>query len=358
MLEINCSFGGGQVIRTALALSTITGIPFQATNIRKDRPKPGLKPQHLTCIEALKQICEPEIKGNELGSMDLAYYPNKLKLQNLNIDIGTAGSITLVMQSLLLPFIVGHKRAKIKITGGTCGFGQMPIEYFKEVLIPHLEKYTKFLKISLLKRGYFPKGQGAVEFTIDPKFRIKNYDDFDDFFLAEKERTKINLINQGHLIQIKGIAHASNDLEKARVVERMAKNAKLILKSMNCPVHIQQEYQETASTGTGITLYSVHSMDKNDINFINPIKLGADVLGKKGKKAEKVGEECARELMRIIKTKVPVDKHLADNLIPFLAVFGGQIKVEEITNHTKANIKVCEMFLKKKFEIKNNIISC
>ncbi len=349
MIELDGSKGGGQIIRTALALSTITGRPFKAINIRKSRPKPGLKPQHIAAIKALKELCNAEVKGDELGSSELYYYPKEIEPKDLDIDIGTAGSITLLMQSLILPAMLCGKQMKVSITGGTCGLGQMPIEYFQNVFFPHIKKYTKDFQVNLIKRGYYPKGKGVVEFIIKPEYKVGN---FDEFIEKNKETfKKIFLIEQGHLLQIKGVSHASFDLESKKISERQARAATLNLKKLGCPINIRQEYQKALSTGTGITCYAICSIDHEEIDFDNPILIGADSFGKLGKTSEKVGNECARELIRAIRSKAPVDKHLADNLIPFMAIFGGEMKVEEITNHTITNIEVCELFLEKKFEV-------
>ena len=173
-----------------------------------------------------------------------------------------------------------------------------------------------------------------------------------------KDAPKINLTEQHNLIQIKGISHASLDLQKAEVAERQAKAAKIILNKFNCPIQIRTEYSDTLSTGSGITVWAIFSKNPEEIDFNNPIILGADALGEKTKRSEEVGKESAEKLVKEIESKAPVDSHLADNLMPFLALFGGRIKVSKITGHTLTNIYVCEQFLGKIFEVdkENNII--
>lgn len=330
--------GGGQIVRTSLALSTITQKPFEVTNIRKGRPKPGLKNQHLFCIKALEQLCNAETEGADLGSTYLKYIPEKIKPQTLSIDIGTAGSITLLLQSLLIPSILADSKVRLKITGGSDVIWSPSFDYLNNVIIPQIRKYAD-IETSLLKRGYYPKGGGKVDIKIKPKFNLETI----------KEAPKINLLEQHSLIQIKGISHASIDLQKANVAERQAKAAKLYLNKLNCPIQIQTQYQETLSTGSGITLWAIFSKDPDEIDINNPIRLGADALGERGKRAEQVGKEAADRLLNEINSKAPVDKHLADNLIPFIALFGNKIKVSKITNHTLTNIYVCEQFLGRMF---------
>lgn len=362
MLKIDGSHGeaGGQIIRTALALSTLTGKSFEASNIRKGRKTPGLKAQHLHCIKALEQLCNAKSGHAELASEKLIYEPGKIRGKTINIDIGTAGSISLLLQSVLLPSFFTDKKIKINITGGTSGKWAMPYDFFAQVLIPQLKKFCKKINVSIIKRGYYPAGGGKIEIEITPEYKLSEFKDFNEFQNHLKENApKIDLTQQGHLIQIKGISHASTKLQKANVAERQTSSAKLILNKLNCPVQIQTEYAETLCPGSGITLWAIFSKDQEEIDFQNPIRLGADALGERGKPAEKVGQEAATKLLKEIESKTPVDSHTADNLIPWLSLFGKQIKVSQITSHCRTNIWACEQFLGKIFEIneKENIIT-
>ena len=219
MININGNYleGGGQIVRTALALSTLTGKPIKINNVRKGRSKPGLKPQHLTAVKTLQELCNATVKGDSLGSEYLEFTPGKLKFHNLNIDIGTAGSITLLLQALLPVVIFADKKMTVKITGGTDTKFSQPIDYFTNVFLPHLNKYADF-ETSLEKRGYYPKGNGKFVIKIKPKHSINSYKDFNSFLKEVKEETdSINLLEQGNLLVIKGVSHASKDLMKARI---------------------------------------------------------------------------------------------------------------------------------------------
>jgi len=349
MIELDGSYleGGGQIVRTALALSCITQKPFEVTNIRKGRKKPGLKNQHLFCIKALEELCNAKTGHAKLGSEKLRFLPGKMKPKTLSIDIGTAGSISLLLQSLLIPTIFANSKTRIKITGGTDVSWSPQFDYLTNVILPQLRKYAD-IETSLLKRGYYPKGGGTIEIKIKPKFNLENLE----------EAPKINLTEQHNIIHVKGISHASTDLQEANVAERQAKSAKLILSKLNCPIQIRTEYCQTTSTGSGITLWAIFSKDPEEIDILNPIRIGADILGERGKRSEEIGKQAADKLLKEIESKAPVDQHLADNLIPFLALMGGKIKTSEITNHTLTNIYVCEQFLNTKFEIdkENGII--
>ena len=169
------------------------------------------------------------------------------------------------------------------------------------------------------------------------------------------------MLEQHHLIQIKGVSHASRNLESARVAERQAHSAQAILgKKYNAPIKISSEYQDTLSIGSGITLWAIFSKNKDDIDENNPIRLGADALGEQGKKAEIVGEEAAKNLIKEIESKAPVDRHLADQILPFMALVNGSIKTSEITNHCRTNIYAIQQFMGEVFKVdeENKIIQC
>ncbi|MBS3112983.1 RNA 3'-terminal phosphate cyclase [Candidatus Woesearchaeota archaeon] len=357
MLYIDGSYneGGGQILRTALALSTLTGTPFEMQHIRKGRKDSGLKNQHLHCIKVLQKYCNAKIGHAILGSNKILFIPGKIKGGKVEIDIGTAGSITLMLQSLLLPALFADKKTIFKIKGGTDVSWSPQIDYLNNVILPHLTKYAE-IELRIIKRGYYPKGGGEIEIKIRPKHQLSNYSNFleliDDFRI---NKPQFDLLNQGQLLQIKGISHASQDLENARVAERQANSARLELAKLDAPINIHTEYCETLSQGSGLTLWARFSL-KQETDFDNPILLGADMLGTKGKSSENIGEECAQKLISEIKSQAPVDEYLADNLLPFLAINGGSIKTSKITPHTQTNMWVIEQFLGKMFKVEGNVI--
>jgi len=339
MIKLDGSYceGGGQIVRTALALSALTGKPFEAESIRKGRCDSGLKAQHLYCIKSLQEICNAKTNDVSEGSEYLSFAPGNLKAKNLDVDIGTAGSITLLLQSLLLPCMFADRKTRLAIIGGTDGKWAMPYDYFANVFVPQIREYAA-IDVKVIKRGYYPKGGGKVEVGIKPKYDATGYKDFSSFWNHLKSEGKqITLMERGELMQIKGISHASKNLQKADVSERQAKTAELILKKYGCDVDIRAEYCDTLSDGSGIALWA---KSENAI-------LGSDGLGERGKKAEKVGEDAAKSLMKEIDSNAAVDKYMADNMLPFIALFGGKIKASEITNHCRTNMYVIEKFLGK-----------
>jgi RNA 3'-phosphate cyclase len=350
MIKLDGSYGegGGQIVRTALALSTALQKPFEVGNIRKGRKDSGLKAQHLTCLKALEQLCNAKFSDVGIGSTNLRYIPGEVKARKVEVDIGTAGSITLLLQSLLIPCFFANHPVILKIQGGTSGKWQMPFDYFENIFIPHLRKYAD-ISAKLHKRGYYPRGGGSVELRINPMYSLEN----------RNKAPKIDLVEQGTLTQIKGISHASKHLQKANVAERQTDAAKSALSELGVNVDIRTEYCATSSLGSGITLWAVFSKNMEPTEF-NPSIIGSDVIGEKGKPAEEVGADAAKMLVKEIQSNAPVDECLADNLIPFLAMFGGIMKVSRISKHTETNIYVAEQFLGKIFEIdeKENIIYC
>lgn len=347
--------GGGQIIRTALALSSLTGQPFRAKNIRAGRKDAGLKAQHVHAIKALQTLCNAKADGVEIGSQELLYIPGKINAKNHTIDIETAGSITLLLQAVLLPCIFGNKTHTLTIKGGTDVQWSMPIDYFTNVLIPQYRRYAQ-IEVKLLKRGYYPKGGGEVEITIKPEIKRNEFETF-EAFTAMLTHKAIKLEEQGTLMTIKGISHASTNLQEARAAERQADAAKQALSHLNVPIEITSSYSETLSTGSVITIWAIYSTNTNDIDIHNPIRLGADALGEPHKPAEQVGREAANKLLEEIKNKSPVDSHTADNLVPLMAISKpSTIKTTKITSHTKTNINTSEKFVGNIFEIKENTI--
>jgi len=251
--------------------------------------------------------------------------------------------------------LFADKKIKLRISGGTDVKWAMPYDFLKDVFIPQLKRHAD-IELNLIKRGYYPRGGGEIEIKIDQKYKLSDFDKFEEFWeFLKKDAKKIELIEKGSLQQIKGVSHSSKSLENDFISERQAQAAKLILSKYKCPISIRTEYCDTYSPGSGITLYAIFSEELN----VNPIILGADALGEKTKTADIVGKEAADKLTEQIDSGAPVDEHMADNLIPFLGLFGGRIKVSEITKHTRTNIYTTEQFLGRIFRIdeKSKIIS-
>jgi len=327
-VEIDGSYGegGGQILRTAVALSVITGRPVRIRNIRANRPNPGLRTQHLHGILALKELGNARVKGARVGSTRLEFIPGKVEPKHVRVPIRTAGSITLVLQALLpaMAFVGGS----FEVTGGTDVPWSPPVDYLKHVTLFALEKMGVKVELEIKRRGHYPKGGGLVVGRVEPW----------------ENREPLVALEWKRIERFSGISHATN--LPAHVAERQAKSAGERLRNLyNVPVDIETEVSRSLGPGSGIVVWA--ETDK--------LRLGGDALGKRGKPAEAVGREAADELIGALTTRAAVDKFLGDQLIPFMAFAGGEVKVAEITNHLVTNVWVVEQFLGKVFEVEGEV---
>ncbi|MEM5772622.1 MAG: RNA 3'-terminal phosphate cyclase [Candidatus Aenigmatarchaeota archaeon] len=326
MILIDGSEGWGQVLRTSIALAALTLKPIKVINIRASRPKPGLMPQHLMGIKVAAEFCDAEVFGLEYGSMEVEFKPRKLDVKDKTIDIGTAGSISLLLQTLTPMLAFAKKQVSLEIIGGTAGLGSPTIEFLQHVTFPILSKLSLPLpEIEVLKQGFYPRGGGRVKITFRPT----------------KLLTSVNLTNPGKVLAIKGISVAGSLPES--IALRQAEAAKQALSKITENIQIQHYSAATYSQGTSITLWAE---TENSI-------LGSDNLGKRGVRAEDIGREAAQALIKSIESKAALDKFMSDQIIPFLALAHGKssVTVEEITQHCLSNISVCEKILGCKFSV-------
>lgn len=328
MILVDGSNAGGQLVRTACALSAITKEPFKITNIREARPNPGLQIQHMEGIKSIAELCNAETKGLELNSKEFDFYPKKLEAKDLKIKISTAGSIGLVLQAVLLVTSQLDKSIKIEIEGGaTWGKWAPPVLYLEKVLFPLLKEETE---IKILRDGFYPKGGSRVEVLTKPL-----------------KPNPIEILERSEIKEIKGFSIASKSLKKAKVAERQTKTAKeLVKQKFNRELNIETKYVDSISPGSGVLIY---------VKTENSI-IGGDSLGEIKKPAEDIAKEAVKNLI-FEYANGAVDRHAADMLLPYMALSSGKIQTSEITNHIKTNIPVIEKFLPVKFEIKDRIIS-
>ena len=325
MLQIDGSVGegGGQIIRTAIALAAITGKEVEITNIRANRPKPGLSAQHLHAVKAVERLSGGKTEGLALRSTRLQFSPETLKGFTGEIDIGTAGSITLLLQCLIPVALFADSETSVRITGGTDVNWSPPIDFYLNVFLPALRVMDCDVRVDLKQRGYYPKGGGLVAVHIKPTEHLKG------FAVPKPEHEEI----------IQGVSHSSG--LPAHVAERQANAAKQTLKEAGYDTKIKMETEERTkrTTGSGITLWSGYK--------------SGSALGERGKRAELVGEEAAQNIVTVLASAATVDVHLADQLVPYIALAKdkSEIRVWEMTKHLETNIYITQQFLDVEFEI-------
>ncbi len=359
MIELDGSYGegGGALVRTALALSVLTGKEFSVKNIRAGREQGGLKAQHLQAIMALKQFCNAETNEVQVGSTELWFKPGKMKRGIFSIDIGTAGSISLLLQALVLPSMFAPGKVTWNITGGTCGKWQAPIDYIQNVLVPQLQRFVEKIEVKIMKRGYYPAGGGMVRVEITPRFSLATYDSFEAFYEELPFKVpKIIFSAQGKLEQIRGVVDVSSSLQEKEVGERIQHAVESSLKQYNVPVTVRVEYASALSPGGNVTLWALYST-KGKVDVDNPVILGADVILEKEKTAEQMGKQASEKLQKELNAGVPVDHYITDQIIPFLGLLpGSKMAVKELTPHARTNVYVAEKFLPIAFKEEENVI--
>ena len=317
-----------------------------------------MKPQHLTAIKALQNMSNSKSSEIQLGTTELWFQPGKIKGGDYTIDIITAGSITLLLQSLLMPILFASSKINLTIKGGTCGKWQASVDYLQHLLLPQLKRFVKDINIRIVKRGYYPKGGGEVEIQISPKIKLDRFNDIEKF-LSEltKQIEKIELIEQNKLEQIRGIVNLSEELTNKQIDERIINSAKNLLTDKKIPINISSETRKTLSIGGELLLWSIHSNYKGEVDQINPVRLSGDALIENNKSPEQVAKEAVIEILEEINKDSAVDKHLTDQILQFMVLLpSSKIKTSEITKHTKTNIYVLEKFFEVKFIEKNKEI--
>lgn len=342
VLEIDGSYGegGGQILRTAIALSAVTGKSCKISNIRANRRVPGLRAQHLTALNAIGKLCDAEIRGNELGSTEVMFSPKEIRGGSLSLNVGTAGSTALVMQAIMVAAAHATHGLDIDIKGGTLNKWAPSVYYLQNIALALLRRIGYDAEIILRKHGFYPKGGGLIEAKINPS-----------------TIHSVQWLKSGKVLEITGLCLASEDLKDGRVAERMQKIARLgVFREFQKSPKIKTEYVQSESTGCGIDLQAVY---ENTV-------IGASAIGEPEKRAEKVAKEALTELIDFHGRDAFLDKHMADQIIPYMALGSlnddkeSAVRVAEITNHVRTNIWVVEKFLPVKFTIDEDekIIKC
>lgn len=331
MLTIDGSFGegGGQILRTSLALSAITGQDVTIENIRAKRDKPGLRPQHLTSVIAISQICGAEISGVSAGSERITFKPHKVRPGQYEFDISTAGSVNLVLQAILWPLALTDKGSRIVIKGGTHVPHAPTFNYIDDVFLPAVARMGLFCNYHMEKAGYYPTGSGEVRLEIRPVESLQ----------------PINLPHRTEPIHIKLTSAVSNLPES--ISQRQMDTGLEYIRGMG--IQPDQDMKQYPSPGKG-TLFFIGLSSGN-------IKSGFQSLGARGKPAEKVAKDACVEFENYWKSGMAIDPHLADQLIIPMALAKGtsMFTTSEITQHLLTNISIVQRFLPVQFHVSRGI---
>lgn len=321
-MQVDGSYGegGGQILRTAVALSALTKKPVKITNIRANRPNPGIKPQHYVAIKSIKELCNAETEELEIGSSNLKFMPGDIKGGEYKFDIGTAGSTTLVFQACILCSLKTKKPITIRLTGGTDVKWSPSWDYFKYVFLPLIRKMGLSVNAKLIKRGYYPKGGGEAVITINPCTEI----------------LPLQLDKKQEFTEVNGIIHIANLPD--HIGTRMKGAVIKMLLKKNLKTSLKIEKTTSLSTGTGVTLWT---QSKDTV-------LGSTVLGEKGVSSEKVGDAAATGLIREIEPGATLDVHAFDQMLPYMVMAKEEGEstciVREVSSHAQTNMWLIKQF--------------
>ncbi len=322
--------GGGQVLRICLALSALTREPIRIKNIRINREKPGLRNQHLTTIHALAEAACAKTSGLKVGSSEITFSPGRRRGGSFRFDVKTAGSTTLILQSLIPVLAFADERSTVTLIGGTNNPLAPQVDYIANVLNPVLAAMGLTYDLHLIRRGFYPQGGGQIKASIEPVDVLE----------------ALNVVNFGTLKAIEGVSVSSN--LPRHVVQRQAQAAmEYCTQTGYRDVNITCDagpVGEGASTGSGIILWTETSTGG---------RLGGDALGARGKPAELVGREAAISLLAQLSKGAPFDMHLGDQLLIWMALAKqpSQIAVAELTLHARTAARVIEIFTDCPFNI-------
>jgi RNA 3'-terminal phosphate cyclase (ATP) len=319
MLTVDGSYGegGGQIIRTSLALSLVTGKPFRAEHVRANREKPGLRQQHLTAVESAAAIGQAKVEGAAVGSREFTFIPGVVTSGDYTFSVGTAGSATLVLQTVLPPLMIASGLSSLRLEGGTHNVHAPPYEFLEQTFLPLVSRMGPRILIELERYGFYPPGGGRFNVLIEP---------------AAKPR-RLELLRRGKIRAQRARALVVNlptsiaERELAIIKEQMGLSDE----------QLQIEMSDNAiSRGTAVMI-EIESEHLTEV-FTR--------VGERGVPAEVVAEKAVEEALSYLKTDAPVGEHLADQLlIPLALAGGGSFATGSFSLHTMTNIEIVKRFL-------------
>jgi RNA 3'-terminal phosphate cyclase (ATP) len=332
MIEIDGAYGegGGQVLRSSLTLSALTGKSVAIRNIRANRSKPGLQPQHLAAVDAIAKITQAEVEGDELNSSVVRLTPNKVAASDYSFDIPTAGALSLVLQTILLPLSFAKSKSYITLTGGTHVPWSPIWHYVQACWLPLMSSLGFRGEIQLENGGFYPRGGGRARAVILPSESLK----------------PLVCLERGDLMKIEGWSGVANlDLS---IAKRQKHQALRRLYDVCRNSKIQTVQIPSIGKGTFILLKAV---------FANGFCACYSALGEPGKRAEKVADEAVDQLLTFLRSEGCIDHYMADQILLPLSVIPGKsiYPTNRISQHLITNVHVIQKFLPVKINITGSL---
>jgi len=312
--------GGGQMLRSALALSMVTGRPFEIVNIRAGRPKPGLRPQHLACVKAAAKICSANVEGASLGSQRLTFHPGPIRSGTFDFKIETAGSTSLVLHTVHLPLALAPSRSILTLTGGTHVAFAPTFHFLERQWAVLMRRLGIDVELTLERAGYFPEGGGQIRAKVLPCPSVR----------------PLSLGPRGPLQRLEGVSAVSG-LPRS-IAERQRNQALSRLEAAGLYAGIELADIPARGKGTFLLLLAAHEGGG---------RACYDALGAPKKRAETVADEACDALLRFLATRGAVDEHSADQLLLPLALASGpsEFHVPAISSHLVTNAQVIQRFI-------------
>jgi len=313
--------GSGTMLRYAVALSSLLGEGLKINNIRAKRDKPGLRPQHLASVTACARMCDAHVEGAVVNSREITYIPGgRIKGGYYQWEIGTAGSTTLLVMTLLPLALFAQEETALRISGGLFQDFAPSAHHMQHVLFPTLGKMGIEAELEVIRPGYVPRGGGIIQVNIKP---------------VGSGIKPLKLLKQGRVKEVTGLALSSH-LRQQRVSQRMDEECRRILAEKGYQAQIETLYDETAlQVGASLALW---------IETDSGCLLGCDQAGRRGRSSEEIGRYVAQGLLADLETGATVDRYLADQLIIYAALAGGATEyiIPRLTEHVDTNLWLVE----------------
>jgi RNA 3'-terminal phosphate cyclase (ATP) len=320
MIEIDGSQGegGGQIVRSALTLALVTGRSLKLINIRAGRKKPGLRAQHLKAVEAAVALSEAKVEGASFGSRSLIFHPERIKPGNYRFDIGTAGSTSLVLQTIFIPLSLSDTPSVVTVTGGTHVKWSPAYHYLDLHWLRYMGEIGFRADLTLELAGYYPQGGGIVRASIQPC----------------SDLMPLDIKQRGSLKIVRGLSAISN--LPTSIADRQRYQALQKLEGLDCPVEIEVIHLSSRWKGTMLLLLAV--FENSQACYVG--------LGERGKPAERVADDASQALLTFMQTDALIDEYLADQLLLPLAFASGPstYQTPKVTPHLSTNAAVIRSF--------------